>query len=110
MKKIRGLTIIVLCLAAGAFAQEAAAEAAEKVSLWDLIKQGGVTMIPLGALSVAMIYFIVQNFVSLREKVMLRSDLMPDLLKKMKSKDVDGALKSCDENPARTKPSMPNCS
>ncbi len=100
MKKVYGVIFMVVCLAAGAWAQEAAVEAAERVSLFDLIKQGGITMIPLGALSVAMIYFIVQNFASLRTKAMLRNDLMPELLKKMKSKDVDGALKTCDENPA----------
>ena len=104
MKKVHCVTMILFCLAAGAFAQDpaVAAEAAEatEVSLWDLIMQGGVTMIPLGLLSVAMIFFIVQNFVSLSAKAMLRSDLMPELLQKMQVGKIEDAMVICEDNPS----------
>lgn len=101
MKKVHCIGIILFCLAAGAFAQDTtAAEAGAEIKLWDLIQQGGWSMIPLGLLSVGMIFFIVQNFVSLREKTMLRSDLMPDLLKKMQVSNIEDAMVICDENPA----------
>jgi len=74
-----------------ALAQEAAeaAEAASQVettTLWQMIKQGGWSMYPLGLFSVGMVYFIVQNALALREKVLLRPDLMPEFIQLMKDK------------------------
>lgn len=68
MKKTGILIMMVLGVAGGAFAQEAAALTSENATLWSLIKTGGITMIPLGILSFAMVTFIIQNFFSLREK------------------------------------------
>lgn len=100
MKKILGLTIILLCMATAALAQEGAPAVADKITLLDLILEGGWAMIPLGLLSVAMIFFIVQNLVSLREKTMLRNDLMPELLKMLARKKIDDALELCQQNQA----------
>ena len=88
-----------------AFAQDATETAdvptgaqVEKTTLWDMIKQGGWSMYPLGLFSVGMIYFIVQNGLGTREKVLLRPDLMPDFIQLMKDKKVVEAHSLCKEN------------
>jgi biopolymer transport protein ExbB len=104
MKKSTHWTILLFWLVAlSGRAQEvadAAAAAPEKITFLGLILQGGWAMVPLGLLSVAMIYFIVQNFISLREKALLRQDMMPTLLDMMVQKNVRKALEICRENPS----------
>lgn len=103
MKKKTSWIIAGLWIAAwAAQAQEAAAVAAapQKVTFLDLILQGGWAMIPLGLLSLAMIYFIVQNVISLREKTLLRADMMAVFLPMMVKGEVRHALELCRENPA----------
>ncbi len=95
----------VMMLAGGAFAQEvattsSAALTTENATLWDLIKTGGVTMVPLGILSFAMVTFIVQNFVSLREKTLLHKEMLPELLDMMLNKKVREALIYCRKHPS----------
>jgi len=103
MKKLIKLAFC-LSLVAGpvAFAQEAAAEDAapkvEQTTLWQMIQQGGWSMIPLGIMSTLMVYFIVQNGLALREKVLLRPDLLPELVKLMKDKKIVEAHSLCKEN------------
>lgn len=83
-----------------AAAQASAALTSESATLWDLIKTGGITMIPLGLFSFAMVTFIIQNFVSLGEKRLLHSEMMPDLLQMMLDKKVTEALIYCRKHPA----------
>ena len=97
--------VFCLSLLAGpvAFAQgEAAAEEAapkvEETTLWKLILDGGWAMIPLGIMSMATIYFAVQNGLALREKVLLRPDLMPEFIQLMKDKKIVEAHDLCKEN------------
>jgi biopolymer transport protein ExbB len=98
-KIIKMAFCLSLLTAVTVFAQdEAAAGAVEKTSLMTLILQGGWAMIPLGLMSVAMVYFIVQNGLALREKVLLRPDLMPEFVKLMKDKKVVEAHALCKEN------------
>ena len=103
-KKILKYTFVFsLIIVAFAFGAETTAEVAKKVgtptktTLWDMIKQGGWAMWPLGVFSVAMFYFIVQNFIGLREKVLLRPDLFPDLVQLMKDKQILEAHSLCKE-------------
>jgi biopolymer transport protein ExbB len=102
MKK--GLFIAALLLAAGgAFAQGEgieAAVAAQETDLLSLIKTGGWAMYPLGAFSFAMVIFIVQNFISLREKSLLHSEQMPELLEMMIQKRPKAALIYCRKHPS----------
>jgi len=94
---------MLLMAAAAGRAQEAvegAAEAADKITFLGLILQGGWAMIPLGLLSVAMIFFIVQNMISLRQKKLLHTEMMPEFLDMMVKGDVLPALEHCRENPA----------
>ena len=90
----------MLFLAGGAFAQETAALTSENATLWSLIKTGGITMIPLGILSFAMVTFIVQNFFSLREKSLLHTEMLPELLDMMLNKKVREALIYCRKHPS----------
>ncbi len=92
-----------LSLVAGpvAFAQEAAeaaAPTAQKTTLWQMIKQGGWSMWPLGALSVGMVYFVVQNALATREKVLLRPDLLPEFIQLMKDRKIVDTHTLCKEN------------
>ncbi len=103
MKKQTLWTLILVSLAAiGAHAQEvaeAAADGSEKITFLGLIMQGGWAMIPLGILSMAMIFFIVQNFASLRSKTLLHTEMMPEFLDMMVKGDVLPALAHCREKP-----------
>ena len=76
------------------------APAAERVTFLKLILQGGWAMVPLGLLSLGMIFFIVENFISLREKTLLRKDMMPNFLQLMVKGEVRHALEICRENPS----------
>jgi biopolymer transport protein ExbB len=102
MKKAGLFTTLALAgLAASAFGQEGgAALTTENATLWQLIKAGGITMIPLGGLSFAMVVFIVQNFISLREKTLLHTEMLPELLEMMIHRNVRDALIYCREHPS----------
>lgn len=91
----------LLLTAGSVFAQQGgAALTTENATLWELIKTGGVTMIPLGILSFAMVTFIIQNFISLREKSLLHSEMLPELVDMMIQKKVKEALIYCRKHPA----------
>jgi len=99
MKKgILGMGLVLL--AGSALAQETAALTTENATLWDLIKTGGITMVPLGLLSFAMVVFIIQNFISLKEKTLLHKEMLPELLEMMLNKKVRDALIYCRRHPS----------
>ena len=104
MKKTTLWTVALTWMAAFAVhaqdVADAAAEAPEKITFLKLILQGGWAMIPLGLLSFAMIFFIVQNAISLREKSLLRKSMMPSLLDMMMQGEVRKALETCRETPS----------
>ena len=89
-----------------AFAQEStgagvegqATASVQQTTLWQMIRQGGWAMIPLGLMSSLMVYFIVQNGLALREKVLLRPDMLPEFIKLMKDKKIVEAHTLCKEN------------
>jgi biopolymer transport protein ExbB len=103
MKK-RWIVLGLVLGAVGAFAQEAiATEAAvtrDQATLWDMLLQGGWAMIPLGILSFMMGVFVIQNFISLRQKTLLHTEMMPELLEMMLQKKVKAALIYCRKNPS----------
>ena len=101
MKK--GLTVLALLLVAGgALAQGdiATAAAAQKTDLLTLLKQGGWAMWPLGFSSFAMTVLVIQNFISLREKTLLHTEMMPELLDMMLNRKVKTALIYCRKHPS----------
>ena len=95
-----GSACIALIVAGSALAQDGAALTTENATLWQLIKTGGITMIPLGILSLLMVTFIVQNFISLKEKTLLHTEMLPQLLEMMLNKKVNEALIYCREHPS----------
>ena len=98
-KMIKTICCLGLLIVPMAFGQETAAVATEqKTTLWTLILQGGWAMIPLGIMSVGTIYLIVQNGLALREKILLRPDLMPQFITLMKDKKIVEAHSLCKEN------------
>ena len=102
MKKTGWLVFMLLGVAGSVFAQQAdnAALLSENATLWQLIKAGGITMIPLGILSLAMVTFIIQNFFSLREKTLLHTEMLSELLEMMLNKKVRDALVYCRKHPS----------
>ena len=84
-RKIIKLMFVFTAMAASvALGAEDGVDPEKKTTLWGMIMNGGPFMVPLGLFSVLMIYFIVQNFLALREKVLLRPDLMPGFIQLMK--------------------------
>lgn len=90
----------LLLTAGSVFAQEGAALTTENATLWQLIKTGGITMIPLGILSFLMVTFIIQNFISLKEKTLLHTEMLPELVDLMLQKKVKDALIYCRKHPS----------
>tara|TARA_X000000950_G_scaffold148777_2_gene183542 strand:- start:4119 stop:4871 length:753 start_codon:yes stop_codon:yes gene_type:complete len=98
-KKYWGMVFLtMIVMTASVFAQAEGTITEEKTTLWQMILQGGWAMIPLGLMSTAMVYFIVQNSLALREKVLLRPDMLPDFIALMKDKKIVEAHTLCKEN------------
>jgi biopolymer transport protein ExbB len=57
-------------------------------------------MWPLGACSFLAVFFVIQNFLSLRPKTLLHTEMVPDLLEMMLKKNVRQALIYCRKNPS----------
>lgn len=87
-----------------AHAQEAAPAAAaagvESMTLLQMWKVGGWCMWPLGAFSMAMLYFITRNGLLLRPKNLLRADLKPEIEEKLAKRDIQGVREICQNNPS----------
>jgi biopolymer transport protein ExbB len=104
MKKMIKIAFCLSFLAGSmAFAQDVAVVdvstvTEQQTTLWKLILQGGWAMIPLGIMSVGTIYLIVQNGLALREKVLLRPDLMPEFITLMKDRKIVEAYNLCKKN------------
>lgn len=108
MKK--GLFIAALVLIVGATYAQSTGEAPDTalsdaiadqdISLLGLIKQGGWAMYPLGVLSFLMVVLVVQNAISLREKSLLHTENIPDLMNMMLGKKCKDALIYCRKHPS----------
>jgi len=91
---------LVLCLAVAGWAQDAApaaadtppaAPAAKSLSLWDLIKQGGWAMWPLGLCSFTLIAMAVMNFLMISPKKMMPPEIVGQLRAAARNKDIGQA-------------------
>jgi biopolymer transport protein ExbB len=94
----------LLWVAGIAVAQEAVAPVnsvmtRDNSTLWELIKVGGWCMWPLGVCSFLSVFFVIQNFLSLRAKTLLHTEMVPELLDMMLQKKVRQALIYCRKNP-----------
>jgi biopolymer transport protein ExbB len=104
MKKGLFITALTM-LAIGVWAQTTGADVTPvkdtgDVSLLKLIKTGGWAMYPLGLFSFTMVVLVIQNFITLREKALLHSEAMPELLELMLQKKPKTALIYCRKHPS----------
>lgn len=83
------------------WAQDAAADgAAKSMTFGQMLKQGGWAMWPLGAFSMATLYFVVRNGLLLRPKNLLRADLKSAIEEKLAACDIQGVREICQNNPS----------
>jgi biopolymer transport protein ExbB len=90
-----GMVLIPYCAFAADPATAAAATAAAKVTLWDLLKAGGWTMGVLGALSVFTLALVLHNFLTLRSNLLVPMDFAENLVLKLEVQDLAGAQVMC---------------
>jgi len=84
---------LILLQAADSVAQAVAEapEAKEKLSLFSLLKEGGVLMIPLLLCSVAMVYIFFERFSALRKANVLESNFMLRIREQILAGNLQGA-------------------
>ncbi|HNX53052.1 MAG TPA: MotA/TolQ/ExbB proton channel family protein [Pontiellaceae bacterium] len=105
MKKRIGTVLMMLVLgAAPVWAQTASAvnvmTGNKTATLWQLIVVGGWCMVPLGLCSVAAMYFVIRNILTLRAKNLLRADLQPEIEALLARRDIKGVREVCRNNPS----------
>ncbi|MDD5201360.1 MAG: MotA/TolQ/ExbB proton channel family protein [Terrimicrobiaceae bacterium] len=99
------LLVLTVSLPAVSHAQEAAAPAAaEKAphknkTLWTVLKEGGVMMIPIGLVSVGMCSLIALGFLTLRRRKLVPDDQVSTLRKLFTEGDYQAAVEYCRQNP-----------
>ena len=105
MKRIGLVLGFVLALSGAAFAQGVIDAGAvttnggeQTLTFWAMFKQGGWTMWPLTVCSVAMVFFIIQNALMLREKELMRPDLRKEIELLLKDSKISEVRKVCQEN------------
>jgi len=74
-------------------------DTANETSLWGIIKQGGITMFPLAALSIAGIGLIIYGFMIVGTDKMLKPELVPQLQDRLNELDYEGAQNLCITDP-----------
>ena len=72
---------------------------ASSTTFWGMVKQGGITMFPLGLLFAATIGLTVYGFMATKEKKMLNPELIPSLNQSLDNLDIDLVSKTCASNP-----------
>ena len=71
----------------------------EQMTLWELMKQGGLTMIPLCLFSLAALALIVRNYMVLQESKLLRPDLAESLRHQLSHRRLEDARGLCASEP-----------
>jgi len=72
---------------------------ASSTTFWGMVKQGGITMFPLGFLFAATIGLTIYGFIATQEKKMLRPELIPNLNQSLENLDIDTVSRVCASNP-----------
>lgn len=75
------------------------AKVARTKTFWDVIKGGGVAMIPLGAASVAMVGLTILGFYSLRKRRLVRDEDVLQLRNLFSAGDYQAAIQYCKAKP-----------
>lgn len=76
-------------------AQQEAAASVEKISLFNLLQEGGVLMIPLLLCSIAMIYVFAQRFMVIRKASVLDNSFMARIREQVEGGNIDKAIAIC---------------
>jgi biopolymer transport protein ExbB len=98
LKAPMSLIFCSILLSGSAFAADTAtAPAASHVSLWVLLKAGGVTMIVLGLLSVVALTMIFYNFLTIKLELIAPPEFTDNLIMRLESGDLQGARIICDK-------------
>ncbi len=69
----------------------------ETVTLLSLIKAGGITMIPLGLFSLAVVALTIRSFLVIKEEKLIPEDSVRDIIRKLAQRDVVAARAQCEE-------------
>ncbi|HEY8899791.1 MAG TPA: MotA/TolQ/ExbB proton channel family protein [Chthoniobacterales bacterium] len=100
------LLVLFVCLAPSVRAQDAAPAPAEesvphggKKTLWTVLKEGGVIMIPIGLVSVGMCSLIVLGFLTLSRKKLVPDDQVAALRNYFTQGDYQNAVEYCRSHP-----------
>jgi len=75
--------------------QPAAQQAPEQLSLWFLIKEGGILMIPLGICSILAVYYFFERFFAIRKAGKTPADFMLRVKEKITEGNIQGARSLC---------------
>jgi len=67
----------------------------DQLSLWFLIKEGGILMIPLGICSLLAIYYFVERFIAIRKAGKTPDDFMLRVKEKVTEGNIAGAKSLC---------------
>ena len=96
---IAGLTIALLCLGNAGLAAEAEKVAPKDKTFWDVIKQGGFMMVPIGLTSVLMISLVIDAALRLRNAKLAPPILVESLQRHFQEGDYAAAYQSCKQQP-----------
>src|SRR5690606_17928185 len=70
-------------------------EPAQELSLWYLMKEGGILMIPLLICSILAIYFFVERWIAIRKAGKTPGDFMARVKEKITDGNISGAVSLC---------------
>lgn len=76
-------------------AQQAANASVEQISLWNLLKEGGVLMIPLLLCSIILVYVFAERFMAIRKAAALEKTFMTRIREQLMNKDTGRAIDIC---------------
>lgn len=79
------------------FAQISEENAKTSTSIIDLIKQGGITMIPLFILSLIAVYIFIERFLAFKQASKAPENFMETVNDMVAKQDIDGALSHCQQ-------------
>lgn len=85
-----------------AAAPQAAAPKQETLSLWYLLKEGGVLMIPLLICSLIAVYVFFERFITIRKMLNIPQDFMSRVREKIVEGNISGAQQLCKNYDAAT--------
>jgi biopolymer transport protein ExbB len=75
--------------------QPAAQQVPEQLSLWYLLKEGGILMIPLALCSILAVYIFVERLLAIRKAGKAPNDFMSRIREKITEGSIPGAQSLC---------------